>query len=64
MYDVVIKNGTIMDPKREKTTVANIAIVKDKIAYITREDIEGKEVIEAKGKIVCPGFIDIHTHVD
>ena len=42
MYDVVIKNGTIMDPKREKTTVANIAIIKDKIAYITREDIEGK----------------------
>lgn len=64
MYDIVIKNGTIIDPKREKTTIANIGILNGKIVEITREEIEGIENINAKGKIVCPGFIDIHTHVD
>lgn len=64
MHEIVIKNGTIMDPKREKTTVANIVIDGDKITDITREEVKAKKIINAKGKIVCPGFIDIHTHVD
>lgn len=63
MYDLVIKGGTIIDPKKEIQTVGNIGIIGDKIIAITREDIAGKEIILADGKIVCPGFVDIHSHL-
>lgn len=64
MYDIVIQNGTIVEPKTELQTVANIGIKDGKIAVVTREKIQGKEVIEAKDKIVCPGFVDIHSHLN
>ena len=64
MYDIVIKNGTLLDPASERITVANMAIEHGMIKKITREEIIGEEEIDATGKIVCPGFIDIHTHVD
>ena len=40
-YDVAIKNGTIIDPKGKKSTIANIGILNGKISTITREDIVG-----------------------
>lgn len=63
-YDVVIKNGTIIDPKRKKSTVANIGILNGKISSITREEIKGNVELDVRGKIVCPGIIDIHAHVE
>jgi N-acyl-D-amino-acid deacylase len=63
MYDIVIRGGTIIDPKTELQTVANIGIKDGKIATIVREKITGKEEINAEGKIVCPGFVDIHSHL-
>ena len=63
-YDVVIKNGTIIDPKRKKSTIANLGISNGKITTITREDIEGDTELDVIGKIVCPGIIDIHAHVE
>lgn len=63
-YDVVIKNGTIIDPKRKKSTVANLGMLNGKISAITREDIEGNTELDVRGKIVCPGIVDIHSHVE
>ena len=63
-YDVVIKNGTIIDPKRKKSTIANLGISNGKISTITREDINGDTELNVEGKIVCPGIIDIHAHVE
>ena len=63
-YDVVIKNGTIIDPKGQRSTVASLGILKGKISAVTREDIEGNSEIDVRGKIVCPGIIDIHAHVE
>jgi len=63
-YDVVIKNGTIIDPKGQKSTIANIGILNGRISTITREDIEGDTELDVIGKIVCPGIIDIHAHVE
>ena len=63
-YEVVIKNGTIIDPKRKKSTIGNIGILSGKISTITREDIEGDIELDVTGKIVCPGIIDIHAHVE
>ena len=63
-YDVVIKNGTIIDPKKKKSTIANLGILNGKISIITREDINGDTELDVIGKIVCPGIIDIHAHVE
>jgi len=64
VYDIVIKNGTIVEPKAELQTVGNIGIKDGKISIVTREPLEGKEVIDARDKIVCPGFVDIHSHLN
>lgn len=63
-YDVVIKNGTVVDPENGEIIYKNIGILGNKIARITHENIIGKIEIEAKGLIVSPGFIDIHAHID
>ncbi len=64
LYDIVILNGTIVDPKTKLQTVGNIAVSNGKIKKVTRLPLEGKETIDAKGCIVCPGFIDIHSHLN
>lgn len=63
MYDIAILNGTIVEPKTKKQTFGNLAIRGGKIEKITREKIEGKQIVNAADKIVCPGFIDIHSHL-
>lgn len=63
MYDLVINNGIIIDPKKEIQTVGNIGILDGKICIICRENITGKETINADNRIVSPGFIDIHSHL-
>lgn len=63
MYDVVIKNGILIDPKREIQTIGNIGITNGKIAQISREELDGIRIIDAENLVVCPGFIDIHSHL-
>lgn len=63
-YDYVIENGTVIDPKTEKRTIASVGIKDDKIGIITRVPLKAKNRIDASGCIVCPGFIDPHCHVD
>lgn len=63
-YDVAIKNGTIIDPKRLRSTIGNVGILDGKISAITREDIQGNIELDIMGKIICPGIIDIHAHVE
>lgn len=63
-YDIVIKNGTVVDPENGNIIYKNIGIRGAKIAKITDENIIGKTEIDASGLIVSPGFIDIHAHID
>jgi len=64
MYDVVITGGMAVDTEKGTCSVRNIGITADKIAYIGKDNIKGKRMIDASGKYVCPGFIDVHSHVD
>ena len=64
MYDLIIKNGTIYDGTGDKPFIADIAIKGRKIEAIGELDEVSKQTINAEGKIVAPGFVDIHTHYD
>ena len=64
MYDLIIKNGMIYDGKGSEPFEADIGISEDKIVAIGKIEEDSIETIDAKGKIVTPGFVDIHTHYD
>lgn len=65
MYDILIKNGTVIDGTNKKGFKADVALKKDKIKKIGHlEGIKAKTVIDAKAQYVSPGFIDIHNHSD
>ena len=65
MYDILIKNGTVIDGTGKKGFEADIAVAKNKIAKVGKiKWSKGRVEIDARGKIVAPGFIDIHNHSD
>jgi N-acyl-D-amino-acid deacylase len=66
MYDVVIKNGTIVDGTGKASYKADLAIQDDRIVRIGQDlGTEGVgRVIDASGLLCAPGFIDIHSHSD
>lgn len=61
-YDVVIANGRVMDPESGLDAVRNVGIAGGKIAAISTLPLAGKAMINAKGLVVAPGFIDMHEH--
>src|SRR5579864_7210050 len=61
-YDVVIVNGRVMDPESGLDAVRNVGISGGKIRAISNGTLKGKQVIDAKGFVVAPGFIDLHQH--
>lgn len=62
---IIIKGGTIVDGSGGGRYVADICIEGDKISAIGNfSDVESADVIDARGKIVSPGFIDPHSHAD
>lgn len=64
MYDLVIRGGTVVDGAGSAAFVADVAIDGDRIAAIGEALGAGREEIDASGKIVTPGFVDVHTHYD
>jgi dihydroorotase len=65
MYDLLVKNGLVIDPAQGLHDQKDIGISDGKIAVLKNSipPAEAKRVIDAKGKLVTPGLIDIHTHV-
>ena len=64
MYDLIIKNGYIIDGTGSRGFRADVAIKDGKIIKIARNIEDGVKVIDAKGLTVTPGFIDSHSHSD
>ncbi len=63
-YDLVIRNGQVIDGTRREGFIADIAIKDGKIAAVGEVPGVGHEEIDAAGMIVTPGFVDVHTHYD
>ena len=63
-YDVLIRNGSVVDGSGMPRFRADVGIVAGKIATIGKIRDSAKEVIDAEGHVVAPGFIDGHTHMD
>ena len=65
MYDIIIRNGLILDGTGSASYHADIAIKDGKIASISRcLNAEAKKVIDASNRVVAHGFIDSHSHSD
>ena len=64
MHDLVIRGGTVVDGTGAPRFVADIAVDGGIITAVGQISASGREEIDASGKIVAPGFVDIHTHYD
>jgi len=64
VFDLVIKNGTVVDGTGSAGYRADVAIKGDQIVAVGDVTGETAREIDASGKIVTPGFIDLHTHSD
>jgi dihydroorotase len=65
IYDLLIAGGRVVDPSQKLSAVSDVAIAGGKIARVAANIPPGqaRQVYDAKGKIVTPGLIDLHTHV-
>jgi len=64
-YELIIKGGTVIDPSQKIHRILDIALANEKIAALESEipATQAQQVVDAKGKLVTPGLIDLHTHV-
>ena len=62
--DIVIRGGTIADGRGGELFEADIAVSGGRIVEVGKVSAKGAEEIDAKGKLVTPGFVDVHTHYD
>ena len=64
MLDLIIKNGDIVDGTGSKAFKGDLGILNGTIVKIGEISDEAKNIIDASGSYVIPGFVDIHTHYD
>ena len=61
-YDLVILNGRVIDPESRTDAIRNLGVTNGAIKAITSNKLAGRTVIDARGLVVSPGFIDLHQH--
>ena len=61
-FDLVILNGRVIDPESRTDAIRNLGISNGTIKAITTDKLDGRTVIDARGLVVSPGFIDLHQH--
>jgi len=61
-YDVVLRDGRVLDPESSLDAIRSVGIRGKKIAAISVQPLRGKVEIDASGLVVAPGFIDLHSH--
>ena len=61
-YDVAINNGRLIDPESRLDAVRSVGIRAGKIAAISETPLKAENVVDARGLVVSPGFINLHSH--
>ena len=61
-FDIVLANGRVMDPESNTDAIRHVGIRGNKIVAISGSPLRGRTVIDAKGLVIAPGFIDLHSH--
>ncbi len=61
-FDTVISNGRVIDPETKLDAIRHIGIKNGTIVAISQKPLTAKQAIDAKGLVVAPGFIDVHSH--
>jgi N-acyl-D-amino-acid deacylase len=64
MHDLVIRNGSVVDGSGAPARTADVAIDGERVTAVGRVEEKGRREIDAAGRLVTPGFVDIHTHYD
>jgi len=64
MFDIVIRDGKVLDGAGNPWFKADVGIEGDTIVEVSRRPLEGERIIDASGLVVSPGLIDSHTHSD
>lgn len=63
-FDLVIRGGRVIDPETNLDGVRDVGITGGRIAAVSVEPLSGTAVVDARGLVVSPGFIDLHAHVN
>src|SRR4051812_28762360 len=63
-YDLIIRDGTVIDGSGRPGFAADVAIQDDRIVAVGAVDGGAKQTLDAAGRVVSPGFIDVHSHDD
>ncbi len=63
MASLLIQNGRVIDPSQQMDRIANLLVVDGRIAALDVQPGGEQTIIDASGKIVCPGLIDMHVHL-
>ncbi|MSU65843.1 MAG: D-glutamate deacylase [Opitutus sp.] len=61
-YDLVLRNGRVMDPESGLDAVRDVGIIGGVIRAVSEQTLSGTTVVDAKGLVIAPGFIDLHQH--
>src|SRR2546422_1365162 len=61
-YDVVLANGRVIDPESGLDAIRHVGIRGSEIVAVSASPLQSKTVVDAKGLVVAPGFIDLHSH--
>lgn len=64
MNTLCINNGLVIDPESCTARLASVGVKDGRIAEISDTPLHADTELDAAGHVVCPGFIDVHAHVD
>ena len=64
MHDLVVRGGRVVDGTGAPSRVADVAVAGGRVVEVGEVTGTGRREVDARGRVVCPGFVDIHTHYD